>query len=419
MSTMMIAGGGIGGLAAALAVVRAGYRAVVLERQPEFGELGAGIQLGPNAFRALEQLGVTHSVAERAVFVDRLRLMDALTGHLIAGLEVGTTFRKRYGHPYAVAHRGHLHRALLEACRSSDAVDLCSGNGVDRYDQDDDGVTVTLTDGRRLRGVGLIGADGLHSAVRGQLVGDGPPRVSGHTTYRAVIPAARMPEDLRGHAVTLWAGPGCHVVHYPIAGSTLVNLVLTRDTGADQPVAGRPVEPAEMAANFGHLHPSPRRLITLSQDWKAWALCDRDPSDRWQDGRVVLLGDAAHPMLQYAAQGACQALEDAVCLGDALAEQAPIPAFTHYTARRSAHTRRVQQASRYLGREIYHPSGPAADKRDAMFAAWTEHDLLDRLDWLYASPPAARPGLPDPWPGTRQTLDAARHNGRPPSGSTR
>lgn len=384
MSSVLIAGGGIGGLATALAVSQAGHRVVVLEREPEFAEIGAGIQLGPNAFRALERLGVKQGLDEHVVFIDSLRLMDGVTGRSIAALDLGSAFRRRYGHPYAVVHRSHLHRMLLEACRTSAAIELRPGNGVERYVQDNVGVTVTLTDGTRVHGSSLVGADGLHSAVRRQLVGDGAPIVSGHTTYRAVIPADRLPEDLCANAATLWAGPGTHMVHYPIAGSALVNLVLTRDNGATQPVAGRPAESSEMAANFGHMHSSPRRLVDLGRDWKAWVLCDREPIDRWQDGRVVLLGDAAHPMLQYAAQGACQALEDAVCLGERLAEEAPVAAFAEFTARRSPRTRRVQEASRFLGREIYHPSGPDADRRYAMFAGWTEVDLMDHLDWLYA-----------------------------------
>ena len=156
--------------------------------------------------------------------------------------------------------------------------------------------------------------------MRGQVVGDGAPRVSGHTTYRSVIPTAEMPEDLRWNAATLWAGPKCHIVHYPLSGWKVFNLVVTYHNDAPEPVAGKPVSEEEVRRGFTHVCERARDIIRHGKDWHLWVLCDRDPVDNWVDGRVALLGDAAHPMLQYMAQGACMAMEDGVCLADSLAK---------------------------------------------------------------------------------------------------
>ena len=186
------------------------------------------------------------------------------------------------------------------------------------YDQDGASVTARLASGERVTGSLLIGADGLWSNIRKQVVGDGAPRVSGHTTYRSVIPTEEMPEDLRWNAATLWAGPKCHIVHYPLSGWKVFNLVVTYHNDAPEPVAGKPVSDEEVMQGFAHVHPRAQEIIRHGRNWRLWVLCDRDPVERWVDGRVALLGDAAHPMMQYFAQGACQAMEDAVCLSHML-----------------------------------------------------------------------------------------------------
>ncbi|MDE0095639.1 MAG: FAD-dependent monooxygenase, partial [Gammaproteobacteria bacterium] len=220
-----------------------------------------------------------------------------------------------FKNPYAVVHRADLHGVLLEACRSNDRVTLRTSSRVTSYDQDGDLVHARLEDGGTVAGVALIGADGLHSPVRAQLVGDGAPRVSGHATYRSVIPADRMPDDLKWNAATLWAGPRCHIVHYPLKGGEVFNLVVTYHRNMREAVAGKPVDPEEVSVGFEQIHPRARQVIEHGENWKLWVLCDRDPIVNWVAGRVTLLGDAAHPMLQYFAQGACMAMEDGVCLG--------------------------------------------------------------------------------------------------------
>ena len=309
----VIAGGGIGGLATALGLARKGVRSIVLERAPQLGEIGAGIQLGPNAFHSFDQLGVGDAARSMAVFIDNLRLMDALTAEEIVRVPLDEPFRQRFGNPYAVIHRGDLYGVLLKACRGNELIEIRTGSEVQGYEQDGESVRVHLATGS-VSGTALIGADGLWSNIRKQVVGDGPPRVSGHTTYRSVIPTEQMPEDLRWNAATLWAGPKCHIVHYPLSGWKVFNLVVTYHNDAPEPVAGKPVSHEEVLKGFQHVHPRAQEIIRHGKDWKLWVLCDRDPVERWVDGRVALLGDAAHPMLQYFAQGAAMAMEDAVCL---------------------------------------------------------------------------------------------------------
>jgi salicylate hydroxylase len=231
----------------------------------------------------------------------------------------------------------------------------------------------------------LIGADGLWSNIRKQVAADGPPRVSGHTTYRSVIPTEEMPEDLRWNAATLWAGPKCHIVHYPLSGWKVFNLVVTCHNDAPEPVAGKPVSDDEVMQGFEHVHPRAQSIIRTGKNWKLWVLCDRDPTERWIDGRVALLGDAAHPMLQYFAQGACMALEDAVCLSHMLGAHPDdaAAALERYRSQRFPRTARVQLQSRLIGEHIYHPSGEHARLRNAIMAAKTSEDYYRDLAWLY------------------------------------
>ena len=317
---ILIAGGGIGGLAAALALAQKGIPSLVLEKASQLGEIGAGIQLGPNAFHCFDRLGVGEAARGMAVYIDKLRLMDAMADGEITHIDLGEAFRARFGNPYAVVHRGDLHGVLLKGCRDHELIELRTSADVTGYDQDGAGVAARLADGETLRGAALIGADGLWSNVRRQVTADGAPRVSGHTTYRSVIPTEHMPEDLRWNAATLWAGPKCHIVHYPLSGWKVFNLVVTYHNDAPEPVAGKPVPVEEVRRGFTHVCQRAQSIISHGKDWRMWVLCDREPTDRWIDGRVALLGDAAHPMLQYMAQGACMAMEDAVCLADLLAQ---------------------------------------------------------------------------------------------------
>jgi 2-polyprenyl-6-methoxyphenol hydroxylase-like FAD-dependent oxidoreductase len=380
---VLIAGGGIGGLAVALGLAQQGIRSILLEKASALGEIGAGIQLGPNAFHAFDYLGVGEAARNMAVYVDHLRLMDAMTAEEICHVDLGEAFRMRFGNPYAVVHRGDLHGVFLKACRDSDLIDLRVSAEVVGYDQDGSSVTAKLVSGDRVTGSLLIGADGLWSNIRKQVAGDGQPRVSGHTTYRSVIPTEQMPEDLRWNAATLWAGPKCHLVHYPLSGWKVFNLVVTCHNDAPEPVAGKPVPKDEVMRGFAHIHQRALDIIRHGTNWKLWVLCDRDPTERWIDGRVVLLGDAAHPMLQYFAQGACQAMEDAVCLSHMLGNHDTASALEKYRELRFPRTARVQLMSRVIGEHIYHPSGEHARLRNAIMSAKSQAEWQGDLAWLY------------------------------------
>lgn len=259
-------------------------------------------------------------------------------------------------------------------------------SSVQSYEQDDLSATLRLKDGSVKMGCAVIGAEGLNSPIRSQMIGDGPPRISGHTTYRSVIPTSQMPEDLRWNAATLWAGPKCHIVHYPLKGGEMYNLVVTYHRDLQEAVAGRPVPRAEVMQGFEHISPRAQQIIEHGSDWKMWVLCDRDPIMNWVDGKVALLGDAAHPMLQYFAQGACMAMEDAVCLAHCVDQSDTIEtALEQYQERRRVRTARVQMNSRLIGDYIYHPDDAQAAVRDAVMSGMSPEDWCNQLSWLYGS----------------------------------
>lgn len=386
---ILIAGGGIGGLAAALGLANKGLDVLVLEQAPALGEIGAGIQIGPNAFHSFDALGLGDVLRGKAVYVDNLVLMDAMKDERIAAIPLDEPFRKRFGNPYAVVHRADLLKVLLDACEANDRIEIRVKSQVKKYDQDGTTVTATLASGDTVKGSALIGADGLWSNIRQQMVNDGAPRVSGHTTYRSVIPTEQMPEDLRWNAATLWAGPKCHMVHYPLKGGKVFNLVVTCHNDAAEPTAGKPVSHDEVRRGFAHVCPRALKIIDHGTDWKLWVLCDREPIQNWVDGRVALLGDAAHPTLQYFAQGACMALEDGVCLGHMMETHVTRSAcriedaLVAYNKLRAVRTARIQLGSRLIGEYIYHPAGAMADVRNATMRAKSPNDFYNDLQWLY------------------------------------
>ena len=263
---IIVVGGGLGGLCVALGLASKGKPVVVLEKAPELGEIGAGIQLGPNAFHALDHLGVGQGARRRAVYVEKLCFMDAITNEEVAGIFLGEEFQQRFRNPYAVAHRADLHSEMVKACQATSLIELRVNSEVTGYDQDGNGITANLSSGGSVKGSLLIGADGLHSAVRAKVVGDGMPRVSGHSTFRSVIPVEQFPEDIRWNAATLWMGPKCHLVHYPLSGSRLFNIVITKDNDAKEVVAGLPISKDEVRANFSHIHEVPKQLIEIGNE---------------------------------------------------------------------------------------------------------------------------------------------------------
>lgn len=384
---IIIAGGGIGGLATACGLARKGVRSIVVEQAPQLGEIGAGIQIGPNAFHCFDYLGVGDEARAVAVYIDQLRLMDAQTAENITHIPLDEPFRKFYGNPYAVVHRADLHGVLLRYCEASPLVDIRTSHVVTGYEQDGTSVSLLVKDRDPIKGRLLIAAEGLRSPIRAQMIGDGEPRISGHTTYRSVIPTEQMPEDLRWNAATLWAGPKCHIVHYPLKGWKVFNLVVTYHRDVQEAIAGRPVSKEEVAQGFEHIHPKARQIIEHGSDWKLWVLCDREPISNWVDGRVALLGDAAHPMLQYFAQGACMAMEDAVALSHCIENFGADGerALQRYQDMRRVRTARVQMNSRLIGEYIYHPDDAKAAVRNHVMRGMSAEDWYNQLNWLYGS----------------------------------
>jgi 3-hydroxybenzoate 6-monooxygenase len=380
---ILVAGGGIGGVAVALALVRQGFEVKVLEQAPQLGEIGAGIQLGPNGFAAFDALGIGERARSRAVYTDEMVMHDAIDESLVGRIPTREAFITRFGNPYAVIHRADVHKSLLEGAEASGHVDVATSTTVASVRQDADSVTVIDAKGNRHRGAALIGADGVKSAVRAQFVGDAA-RVSGHVVYRAVVDKNNFPADLQWNAASIWVGPNCHLVHYPLRGGEQYNVVVTFHSRNQEEWSVREGSREEVLSYFDGICPRARQLIELPKDWKRWATADREPIGQWTFGRVTLLGDAAHPTLQYLAQGACMAMEDAVTLGEALRvhDRNFDKAFAHYQRSRIARTARVVLSAREMGR-IFHAQGVERLVRNDLWRGRSPERFYDAMEWLY------------------------------------
>ncbi len=389
---VVIAGGGIGGLAAAAGLAAKGFRVLVLEQAQEFGEIGAGIQLAPNAWSALDALGVGELVKREAVFIERLLLMDGVSGETVIEIPLDERFRERYGNPYAVTHRADIHGSILDGCRArAERIELRTHSRVAGFRIEDSGVAVELAGGERIAAAALVGADGWNSRVREAVVGDGEAPVSGHMCYRAVLSVDDMPEDLRWAAATLWAGPNTHIVHYPLRGWKLFNLVATvvrEEAGSGH---NEEAPPQEVLALFAHNCAKPMSLLRVPKAFRRWMLRFREPVENWTRGPVTLIGDAAHLMLQYFAQGAAMAMEDAVCLA-ACADEADgdfAAAFRRYQERRLVRASRVQVSAKLLGL-LYHAGGVQRLVRNDIYRGQTPESYYDSLDWVFTAPDYVR-----------------------------
>lgn len=382
---VIIVGGGIAGVAAALAFSRKGRRVLLLEQADSFGEIGAGIQLGPNAFKRFDALGLTEAIERVAVFPDNLIMRDALSGEEITRVPLGASFRSRFNGPYAVIHRADLHAVLVDAARrQSHMIALETSKKMTGFTDHGSHVSVATADGMTYSGSALIGADGLWSSLRERIVGDGKPRVSGHIAYRAVLPIEQVPPDLRSASVILWAGPKTHLVHYPLRRGELFNLVAVFHSDRYEEGWNTAGDPAELHERFRGQRQEVLTLLAKIDEWRMWVLCDREPVKEWSKGRVTLIGDAAHPMLQYLAQGAGMALEDAVCLADE-AEKVGDDyerAFLAFQNARYLRTGRVQVTARIYG-EVYHAAGVTRELRNIELASRSTAQAGEGMAWLY------------------------------------
>lgn len=380
---VIVVGGGIGGLAAALALTRRNIQVLLLEQAAHIGEIGAGIQLGPNAFAALDALGVGEAARKRAVFTDNCIMMDAVDATEIVRIETGEAFRERFGGPYAVIHRADIHLSILEAVQHDPLIEFRTSTHVSDVKVKPDGVEVIDTEGNVYRADAVVGCDGVKSVIRAKTIGI-QHRVTGHVVYRAVVDEENMPADLKMNAPVLWAGPRCHLVHYPLRGGKQYNLVVTFHSKEEEEWGVRDGSKEEVLSYFQGIHARPHQMLDKPTSWRRWATADADPVDEWGSGRCTILGDAAHPMAQYMAQGACMALEDAVTLGEAVSrcEGDFDAAFRLYESVRVPRTARVVWSTREMGR-IYHAKGVERTVRNLLWKGKSQEQFYTALEWLY------------------------------------
>ncbi|MEA2983233.1 MAG: hypothetical protein QOF09_5056 [Alphaproteobacteria bacterium] len=406
---IVVAGAGIGGLSAALMLAQSGFRVTLLEQSERLEETGAGIQLSPNATRILIALGLGERLRADA-FVPEAVAIKTASGGKLARVPLGGEVERRYGAPYWAIHRGDLQAALLEAVRASPDIVLRLGTRVEDFVVHAKGLSIACRHGAIAadeHGIALIGADGLWSGLRARL-GQAPPEFRQRTAWRALIPADQVEEEFRAPDVQLWLGPDAHVVHYPVKSGTLINIVAIVNDNWAEPGWSVKGNRAELLTHYSQWHWAlpVREFLAVPEQWLKWALYDVPPLSRWGDGPVTLLGDAAHPMLPFLAQGAAMAIEDAAVLADNLARNPddPAAAMRSYERARRRRTERVQRAARSNGR-IYHLTAGEALARNLLLRVAGGKMLLRRYNWLYdwRTPPpgtAARrdtlpPSLPD------------------------
>jgi salicylate hydroxylase len=384
----VIAGAGIGGLCTALCLARGGWRVSLYEKAKVLEETGAGLQLSPNASAILGRLGVIARLTAFALRPNAIRIRRARDAATLMIMSLDDAER-RWGAPYLCVHRADLQRALLEAIARESGIKLQTGAAVAGFASGENSVAVAFEQGAvRLRAAGdcLIGADGVRSFVR-QRLGADSARFSGRTAWRATVTAGHVPPAMRREEITLWLGRKAHLVHYPLRGGAVINVVAIVDedfcpNGAD--FWSSPGEPGSLEARFSGWAEPARKLLRVAPDWRKWPLFDCKPIARWVAGRVALMGDAAHPMLPFLAQGAAQAIEDAYALGKVLTRTQNIEASLRaYQEGRCPRAARAQRESRRQAK-IYHLAGPAALLRD-MALRTLGQKMLARYDWLYAA----------------------------------
>jgi 2-polyprenyl-6-methoxyphenol hydroxylase-like FAD-dependent oxidoreductase len=379
----LVIGGGIGGLATALALSRKGYPVHLIEKAHEFSEIGAGIQIAPNGSRMLDELGILAELHTYAVYPQRLILVDALSGELLTTLDFGEKFQRTYTYPYFVMHRNDLLTTLLHACQQSDAVTLENNREVTAVEDLGDSARVICADGTMYECDALIGADGLKSVVRQYVIGDGDLVCAEFVAYRGAIPMEEVIETAGMETIRYWIGPNLHLIQYPLRRGELYNQVAVFRSERYRADSDDWGTEEELEEHFAQTHESVKRALTRVKRDRRWPLYDRLPTDNWTRHHITLLGDAAHPMLQHIAQGACQALEDAVCLADMVSNhQGDIArAFRSYQEQRIPRTARVQRSARLFG-DIIHSHGLTALLRNELFLGRAPDDFT-YTDWFY------------------------------------
>jgi 3-hydroxybenzoate 6-monooxygenase len=383
-SRVLIIGGGIGGLTTAIALARNGMTATLMERSVLADETGAGIQLGPNATRTLRELGVLDAVEAVAFKPDTLRLFDGVSSEVLASVPLGSSAEKRYGAPYLTLHRADLHACLLAACQRLDSIELKDDFDVTEVETLADCMVATGADGTKVEGASLIAADGLWSRFRQRIDPRADLRFSGATAWRASLPREQVPAPFDASEVGLWLGPRSHLVHYPVRRGKDLNVVAVVEGGTAKQGWNRRAEPDALLPTFHSWAGSAKALLAMVETWRCWSLFRVKPLSRWMQGRMALLGDAAHPVLPYLAQGAALAIEDAVTLAASFKTSSgdPSAAFARYQWLRMNRACSVQRQAAHYGR-LYHLCGPVASARNFVLRQRCPEALLQSFDWLY------------------------------------
>ncbi len=381
---ILIAGGGIGGLSVAIALAQSGFYVHVLEQAKSFSEVGAGIQLGPNAARILDRWGVSRHFVSQSVTPENISLYDGLNGKSLAQVPLGDVARRRYDDaPYYVLHRADLQEALLKVAQNEPHITISTGFTALAYRETPYSVTLMGDDGRSVEGEALIGADGLWSAVRKQMHNVKPSPI-GKTSWRTVIPSEYAPDFFKRQQTMLWMAPRSHLVHYPVIGGKAINVIAIVDDKEIGIGWNNAADKDEVIQGFRDWDTSPKDFITSLTGWHKWSLFALPPLEKWSKGRITLLGDAAHPPVPFLAQGGAMAIEDAAVLASELmiAQKHYPEAFHHYEAKRMPRVDKVMQQSHKMGR-IYHMKTPARWARNAVLRRSQPENLLKRYDWLY------------------------------------
>jgi salicylate hydroxylase len=377
-------GAGLGGVAAALGLARKGRKVRIIEATPELGVIGYGIQLGPNVFPMFRRLGVEEAILKHAHFPPDVLMLDALTAREVTRVPTGESFRARFKDPYVAIHRVDLHGVLLDAMRSMPNVEILPSTEFASYENLEDRVLITTTDGRKFEAAAVIGSDGIGSVVRRQMVGEEALRPIGYVAHRTIVPMDQVSKEIGRDEVILWGGPGFHIVQYPLRNRSLFNIVAVFQTENIYERADEETYRRVLMETYATAHPLMHEMLGMLDLKRRWVIADRDPIRNWTDGRVALLGDAAHPALQSFAQGACMAIEDAVVLAECIHMMKDdfARAFKTYERARVLRTARIVLENRSLW-EFYHLGGIAAEVRNEACATRTEEDTFRCLAWIY------------------------------------
>lgn len=381
---ILIAGGGIAGLAAALGLNRIGRAACVFEQAPAFEEVGAGLQMSPNGARALQWLGAWESVEPSCVIPTEIHVRDGRSGRLLQRIRLGKPFEDRFGAPYRVCHRADLLAGLVAAARSRGTIELNTGVRVMAAASLADGAEITLDDGATRRGAAVIAADGIRSKLREHVCGTVQPAFRGHAIYRTLLPFSQVPPTVEADCVTMWLYPGGHVVHYPVSNWRNFNIVAAVDSLPLPEGWNRISDGETLLKAFAESDETLHSLIAAPTAWMTWAGADLPELPRWSRGNIVLTGDAAHATLPYLAQGAVMALEDACGIAQHLHRSMPVnESFAAHEAERRPRAARIQAESRRLG-NLYHARGLKALGRNLALTAMGQDAAIRRNAWIYS-----------------------------------